>query len=1133
MRKRNKLYTANKWNRPLFAEGIDREHQNVFDGMFSSTLNTSSKPGIFGTSSGLNYQAPQLTKPNTSLSIDWNNPVKANQQTLNSQSLVNNFTTEASKNNPYFDYDTSTSQSTSGMSSGLRAGLGIAAAAGSAIGRSDKYKNGIYDTLDPMYHLAGGRESTIGNGLSSAGVSLFQAGAQSGNGYLMLAGAGAKVLGGLTNAAFGTKWNKENINKIESNTSNLRASAAGLTQVGSNDDFLDRASNVGSTLNFSKSDVGSNGWFSGDKVGKKYNKLQASQTSASNYLAHAMTVGARKADNALDEKVMANVSAFGGPLDGNSGAIDYGFMSDYLTAKNKAASVKDKMGTNIFGNIQSPQTMFALGGDMQANGSDFTDGLSHISAGGSHEANPYDGVQVGISAKNGQPNLVEEGETIFDDYVFSRRIKVDSQTKKKFHLGKKSDLTFADVSKKLEKESLERPNDAISQAGLTKQMHALAEQQERQKAEEQQKEAQEAFEQLPLEQQQEIMQQVAMQEQQDQQQEAQQTQAMQEQQAQGQQTQEEGQQQEPQQMVDEQMQAEQQGMQPQMEEQQVNACGGPLNRFDKGGELKKAIYKALGFYTDPQFEEWQKANKLDNIDWNTADKNTALWDALGNKGAVLKHAMDQGYNFGAYTPGSNIYNLAAFNDKLDAYTASKNQGNTEGNYAPDKNFYLGDYKTIKDLENSDKYKAYTKYLTDLASRAKGIKFASPDAEGKWKDYKDIQWGDNKLSEDDYNALQTLWHHTKGTSTKSKGDPVPLFTTDANGNFGIADNAADLIAKYRTDGKGGIFHMTPDEIARGKKATNYVVNEDGTINEIIGDVPKDLALDNTFSWQTEDNDELARYYRKAPAANGKTTTTPSPLGDKTYAPIHKSTWGRTAGLLGPVVGLGMQAMGIGKPNYKNIDAALEIANGAPAFAKAKYLGNYLQYNPMDIWQGQNRLNANSRATDRAILNNSSPTGTKMAGLLASGYNDQIASGNLFRQALEYNDAQRQKVAEFNRGTDQYNAEAFNTTSRTNAEIANSNRRFRAQMAMENAQAKMNADNAWNQGIYGNVSSLFKGLGEWGKENAQHNMIADMAADGLFGTMGDQYIAKDYLQPQKNRSAKGGKITKKKGKRGLTF
>ena len=77
--------------------------------------------------------------------------------------------------------------------------------------------------------------------------------------------------------------------------------------------------------------------------------------------------------------------------------------------------------------------------------------------------------------------------------------------------------------------------------------------------------------------------------------------------------------------------------------------------------------------------------------------------------------------------------------------------------------------------------------------------------------------------------------------------------------------------------------------------------------------------------------------------------------------------------------------------------------------------------------------------------------------------------------------------------------------------------------------MAADAAWNQGIYGNVNGLFAGLGAWGKENAQHNMIADMAADGIFGTMNDQNIGKGYIV-KRVKKAKGGKLNRK---RGLTF
>lgn len=39
MRKRNKLYKVNKWNQPLFATEVDREHQNIFDGFDFSYLN--------------------------------------------------------------------------------------------------------------------------------------------------------------------------------------------------------------------------------------------------------------------------------------------------------------------------------------------------------------------------------------------------------------------------------------------------------------------------------------------------------------------------------------------------------------------------------------------------------------------------------------------------------------------------------------------------------------------------------------------------------------------------------------------------------------------------------------------------------------------------------------------------------------------------------------------------------------------------------------------------------------------------------------------------------------------------------------------------------------------------------------
>ena len=1103
MRKNNKLYTANKWNQPLFARGVDRVHQNIFDGLFQSTLNTptsvSKTTGLFSQPSGLNYQTPQLSKPTTSMPIDWSNAGQRITATQGVNTLVNNFGTEAKANNPFSQY---VKKEGNGMSAAASAGIGAATSIADNI-QIGNSKRGLWDAADPVYYLADGRESAVGNGLSDAGVGVFKASAMSGNGIGMLAGAGLKILGGLTNAAFGTKWNKDTINRIETNASNMKSSAAGLAGVSTSDDFLNRASNVASGgYNFSKKDIGKDGWFT-NKVGKKYNKLKDAQADAQNYVAHAMATGAQNVDKTLDDNVFANFSAFGGQLGASSGggAIDYGFMSDYLTMRNNAAQAKNKISNNVFGNLPvTPLATFALGGDIQADGTDWTNGLTHIDAGGSHEENPYQGVQVGISTENGQPNLVEEGETIFDDYVFSKRIRIDKQTKEKFHVGKNADISFADLSKKLEKESLERPNDPISLNGLSKQMHDLADEQERQKGEQQQREAEEAFEQLPPEQQQAIMQQIAMEEQQ-----------AQAQQIQGEQPTEqppmEGQQ-EPQQMVDENMQGQ---MEPQMNEngEQINACGGKMNRFDKGGDMKRKVYNLLGFHTDSEFNKWANDHKMPKVtDWENILGNKQFIEALGGSNPALGDAISRGYDFGAFVPSKD--NKLTFDFKhggwgLEDYNAWNGSTDAAWKEAVDKGLVkegMNSEEVGKALSQTDAYKRGSDWLkADEGNRLTYLQsiLNSEDAPQAARDYAARYVNKDGWVKDAKRDYQTIFEDPNGTGVRNTHP--------------------------------GTYWKTPDEMLRDKNTGNFVVNDDGTVEEIYGDVPKDWTGAGQYNWADAKSDYSYNYYKRPSAGTPADGSNATPTEEKTLEPVHKPTWGRYAGLFGPAVGLGMQAMGIGKPDYSRMDAAVEAASGAPALASYRPIGNYIGYRPMDIWYEQNRLNANSRATDRAILNNASPVGTKMAGLLANGYNEQIGSGNLYRQALEYNDAQRQKVADFNRGTDMFNAQAFNQTSATNAQLQNSHRNFKAQMMMDAARERLNTDASWTNSLYGNVSKLFGNFADWGKENQQHNMIANMAYDGLFGTMSDkQAIAKEYLTTKKTKKAKGGRINRR---RGLTF
>lgn len=104
----------------------------------------------------------------------------------------------------------------------------------------------------------------------------------------------------------------------------------------------------------------------------------------------------------------------------------------------------------------------------------FTNGVTFINNGDTHENNPLEGVRIGVD-ENNIPNLVEEGEVIYDDYVFSNRLRVPKEVRQKYKL---RGVTFADAAKQLQKESEERPNDPISKKGLEASMKMLMSEQE-------------------------------------------------------------------------------------------------------------------------------------------------------------------------------------------------------------------------------------------------------------------------------------------------------------------------------------------------------------------------------------------------------------------------------------------------------------------------------------------------------------------------------------------------------------------------------------------------------------------------------------------------------------------------------
>lgn len=115
----------------------------------------------------------------------------------------------------------------------------------------------------------------------------------------------------------------------------------------------------------------------------------------------------------------------------------------------------------------------ANGGPLFTNGGIWSNGLTFINNGGTHEQNPLEGVPMGI-APDGIPNLVEEGEVIYNDYVFSNRLKANKTLLDKYNLPTKYEgKSFAEITKAISKESEERPNDPISKKGLEDSMAKL------------------------------------------------------------------------------------------------------------------------------------------------------------------------------------------------------------------------------------------------------------------------------------------------------------------------------------------------------------------------------------------------------------------------------------------------------------------------------------------------------------------------------------------------------------------------------------------------------------------------------------------------------------------------------------
>ena len=203
---------------------------------------------------------------------------------------------------------------------------------------------------------AGALASGIGGAVGNIGGSLIGGGLQSGAGSAIsgigstiggavgavnpLAGAAISaasgILGGLTNRAFGTKVDQEKLNAINAG---IKQNMNFVSNAGSFDDIEGPAAVLTDTNAYS------GGWFSGGKARRKNQRLKEQLLAATSFANRSVDNNIYNLQDDQLNDALANFAAFGGPL--------------------------------------------------HSYGADWSDGLTFINSGGTHEQNPFDGVQIG------------------------------------------------------------------------------------------------------------------------------------------------------------------------------------------------------------------------------------------------------------------------------------------------------------------------------------------------------------------------------------------------------------------------------------------------------------------------------------------------------------------------------------------------------------------------------------------------------------------------------------------------------------------------------------------------------------------------------------------------------------------
>ena len=469
-------------------------------------------------------------------------------------------------------------------------------------------------------------------------------------------------------------------------------------------------------------------------------------------------------------------------------------------------------------------------------------------------------------------------------------------------------------------------------------------------------------------------------------------------------------------------------------------------------------------------------------------------------------------------------------------------GNTEGRYEPrnwtkDGKIVVGDktYKNMKDYETSDEY-LLPRY--ELAKSA-----AAKDDAGKelWNNYigglnpnyaasydPSIVFGKDYTNYlQDYDTFKN--YINTNYNTLNTGDTRSGFFDQIPGQMHgtIPQKVSEARELYQMSDNPGVY-LTPEGNWQNyySDAITNETDEVGRTTKLHTLSPKAIAFTSS---SLPDNIEIAE--------DGTYTEVKDPKKKKENDHFPTPTnWplAVAAGLQIPSL-----VQGLLPADHSNSDALINASKDAGNFRPVQFkpIGNYLTYNPLDIWYGQNRLNAIARAADRTILNSSLPEATKYAMLLAANQSDQLAQGNLFRQGQEYDDALRKTTGEFNKDTDKFNSEGFLKADMANQDADVKARGYQFELLNKGLTMREREDAERAANLKGALTGLGNlaytyGQNKWNQDvmgwKLRHNQYPISQLEGDKYALDSGWEVKDgYLV----KKSKGGKLKRKH--RGLGF